>query len=56
MLEYLLLNTRVYEIEIEGINSYKIRAQSFSDESKFLITLNFMMNLNFILLKQKGIL
>jgi hypothetical protein len=35
MLEYLLLNTRVYEIEIEGTNSYKIRAQSFSDESKF---------------------
>jgi len=35
MLEYLLLNTRVYEIEIEGINSYKIRAQSFPDESKF---------------------
>jgi len=36
MLEYLLLNTRVYKIEREGINSYKIHAQSiFLDESKF---------------------
>ena len=34
MLEYLLLNTRVYKIEREGISSYKIYAQSFSDESK----------------------
>jgi hypothetical protein len=33
MSESLSLNTRAYEIEIEGINSYKIRAQSFSNES-----------------------
>jgi hypothetical protein len=36
MLEDLLLNTRVYKIEREGIKSYRIYAQSiFLDDSKF---------------------
>jgi hypothetical protein len=54
MSEYLLLNTRVYEIEIEGINSYKIRAHSlFSDESKFYNDSKFYNKFKFYTFKTK---
>lgn len=53
MSEYLLLNTRVYEIEIEGINSYKIRAQSFSDESKLYDDSKFYDKFKFYTFKTK---